>query len=179
VSVRPIREFGDPVLRAPCEPVTSFDDRLARLVTDLTDTCRLPGRAGLAAPQIGVSLRVFAWNVDGSEGYVINPRLVSSDGRQEGPEGCLSIPGLYLPTVRAAHAVVAGVDLDGREIEVAGAGLMARCLQHELDHLDGRLYLDRLSRADRRYALEVLTERAAFADSQPGRLGGTAPHPGG
>jgi peptide deformylase len=101
MTVRDIRLFGDPVLREVCRPVTDFGAGLARLVTGLADTCRLPGRAGLAAPQIGVDLRVFCYNVDGEEGYVINPRLVSSDGHQDGPEGCLSIPGLYTPTPRA------------------------------------------------------------------------------
>jgi peptide deformylase len=93
--------------------VTDFGPGLERLVTDLMDTCRLPGRAGLAAPQIGVDLRVFSYNVEDDEGYLINPRLVSSEGHQDGPEGCLSIPGLYAPTPRAEHAVVTGVDLAG------------------------------------------------------------------
>ena len=114
MTVREIRLFGDPVLREVCRPVTDFGAGLARLVTDLTDTCRLPGRAGLAAPQIGVDLRVFCYNLDGEEGYLINPRLVSGEGHQDGPEACLSIPGLYLPTPRSGHAVVAGVDLDRR-----------------------------------------------------------------
>lgn len=159
MTVRPIRKFGDPVLRAVSEPVTRFGPGLERLVTDLTETCRLPGRAGLAAPQIGVGLRVFSYNVDGAEGYLINPRLVSSDGHQDGPEGCLSIPGLYQPVARAAHAVVAGVDLRGRDIVVEGTGELARCLQHELDHLDGHFYLDRLDPAQRRRAMAVLTQQ--------------------
>jgi len=163
MTVRAIREFGDPVLREVCRPVTRFDDGLARLVTDLTDTCRRPGRAGLAAPQIGVDLRVFCYNVDGAEGYLINPVLAFSKGEQEGPEGCLSIPGLYLPVRRAAQAVATGVDLDGRPVQVAGRGELARCLQHELDHLDGRLYLDRLSPADRREALRFIGRQAGPA----------------
>jgi peptide deformylase len=159
VTVRAIREFGDPVLREPAQPVTRFDAGLARLVTDLLETCRPPGRAGLAAPQIGVGLRVFSYNMDGDEGYLVNPRLVSSDGHQDGPEGCLSIPGLYLPVPRAEHAVVIGADLTGRQIEVEGTGHFARCLQHELDHLDGQLYLGRLSASDRRHALSVIRTR--------------------
>ena len=126
MTVRDIRLFGDPVLREVCRPVTDFGPGLARLVTDLTDTCRQPGRAGLAAPQIGVDLRVFCYNVDGEEGYLINPWLVASDGHQDGPEGCLSIPGLYVPTPRAGHAVAAGVDLDGQPARVEGTGLLAR-----------------------------------------------------
>ena len=161
MTVRPIRQFGDPVLREISEPVTRFGDALARLVADLIETCRLPGRAGLAAPQIGIGLRVFSYNVDGTEGYVINPRLVSSGGYQDGPEGCLSIPGLYLPTPRAARAIVAGVDLRGRDIEVEGTGELARCLQHELDHLDGHVYPDRLDPAERRHAMTLLTQHLA------------------
>ena len=145
MTVRPIRELGDPVLRDPCAPVTRFGAGLARLVTDLLDTCRLPGRAGLAAPQIGVGLRVFCFSIDGDEGYLINPRLVSSEGSQDGPEGCLSIPGLHVPVARAAQVVAAGTGLDGQPLRVAGTGELARCLQHEMDHLDGRLYLDRLT----------------------------------
>lgn len=156
MTVRPIRRFGDPVLRQPCRPVTDFGASLAALVADLMDTCRLPGRAGLAAPQIGVSLRVFSYNVDGIEGYVINPVLVGVEGHQDGLEGCLSIPGVDFPTARGDRAVVTGVDLDGRPVEVAGDGLMARCLQHETDHLDGHLYIDRLERDERRQAMRAI-----------------------
>ena len=167
MTVRPIRLFGDPVLREPCAPVTRFDDGLARLVTDLLDTCRLPGRAGLAAPQIGVSLRVFCYNTDGTEGYLVNPRLVASDGVQDGLEGCLSLPELYQPAQRAAHAVARGVDQLGQPAEIEGTGLLARCLQHEIDHLDGRLFLDRLAPAERRQAMRFIREHIAAAG--PGR----------
>jgi peptide deformylase len=163
VTVRPIRELGDPVLRDLCAPVTSFGDGLARLVADLTDTCREPGRAGLAAPQIGVGLRVFCYNVGGAEGYLINPRLVLVEGSQDGPEGCLSIPGIYRPVVRASHAVAEGTDLAGQAVRVEGTGELARCLQHEMDHLDGRLYLDRLSPRERRRVLTELNARPAAA----------------
>ena len=159
MTVRDIRLLGDPVLRGVCRPVTDFGAGLPRLVTDLTDTCRLPGRAGLAAPQIGVDLRVFCYNLDGEEGYLINPRLVCAEGHQDGPEACLSIPGLYLPTPRAGHAVVSGVDLDRRPVTVEGCGLLARCLQHELDHLDGRLFLDRLLPGERRQAMRALRDQ--------------------
>ncbi len=169
MAVRDIRLFGDPVLREVCRPVTDFGPGLERLVTDLMDTCRLPGRAGLAAPQIGVDLRVFSYNVEDDEGYLINPRLVSSEGHQDGPEGCLSIPGLYAPTPRAEHAVVTGVDLAGQPVTVEGTGLLARCLQHELDHLDGHLLLDRLPPGERRQALRVLRERLSGPD--PGGTG--------
>jgi peptide deformylase len=169
MAVRDIRLFGDPVLREVCRPVTDFGPGLERLVTDLIDTGRLPGRAGLAAAQIGVDLRVFSYNVEDDEGYLINPRLVSSEGHQDGPEGCLSIPGLYAPTTRAEHAVVTGVDLAGQPITVEGTGLLARCLQHELDHLDGHLFLGRLAPAERRQALRALRDR--LSGPEPGRAG--------
>lgn len=156
MTVRDIRLFGEPVLREVCRGVTDFGPGLSRLVTDLMDTCRLPGRAGLAAPQIGVDLRVFSYNIDGEEGYLINPRLEACDGHQDDLEGCLSIPGLYLPTPRAGHAVATGVDLAGRPVTVEGTGVLARCLQHEVDHLDGRLFLDRLPDGERREALRTL-----------------------
>lgn len=160
MPVRPIRQLGDPVLRQPCRAVTAFDERLPLLVTDLMDTCRLPGRAGLAAPQIGVSLAVFCWNIDGDEGYVVNPSVVSADGEQDDGEGCLSIPGVRVPTPRAARAVVRGVDVDGHPVEVSGTGLMARCLQHETDHLAGILFIDRLDPAGRKEAMRAIREAA-------------------
>jgi peptide deformylase len=156
MTVRPIRQFGDPVLRQVCHPVIRFDDTLVRLVTDLMDTCRIPGRAGLAAPQIGVTLRVFSYNVDGLEGYVINPVVVHTEGEQHGPEGCLSVHAPQEPTPRAWRAVVTGVDLDKHPIEVDGSELLGRCLQHETDHLNGRLYLDLLDPESRRRTMSIL-----------------------
>jgi peptide deformylase len=156
VTVRPLRLFGDPVLRTECDPVTSFDDELARLVEDLIDTVRLPGRAGLAAPQIGVGLAVFSYNLDGRLGYVVNPRVLELSGSYDGPEACLSVPGVAADTPRARYARVAGVDLHGDPVEVSGEEEMARCLQHETDHLRGMLYLDRLTGAARRSALRQL-----------------------
>lgn len=159
VTVRPIRLYGDPVLRRPCAPVTRFDEALASVVNDLLETCRLPGRAGLAAPQIGVGLRVFSYNIDGTEGYVVNPELVALEDEQDGDEGCLSVPDLFLPTPRAARAVVRGVDVDNRPVEVEGTDLMARCLQHEVDHLNGRLFIERLSPEHRRDAMKWVRDR--------------------
>lgn len=156
MTVRPIRLLGDPVLRQPCRQVTDFDATLALLVDDLTDTCRLPGRAGVAAPQIGVSLAVFSYNVDGAEGYVVNPTLVATEGAQEGDEGCLSIPGVRAATARAAWAEVTGFDVTGQPVKVSGSGLMARCLQHETDHLRGMLYIDRLDRDTRKTTMRAI-----------------------
>ena len=149
MTERPLRLLGDPVLRTPCDPVTRFDDALARLVTDLLDTVQVPGRAGLAASQIGTSLAVFAYNVDDHLGYVINPRITELSGRQEGLEACLSVPGVTATRQRAALATVEGVDLGQRPVRVAGTGELARCLQHETDHLRGELFIDRLDPSDR------------------------------
>src|SRR5699024_4964952 len=146
MAVSELRYFGDPVLKTPADPVTRFDQSVRTLVTDLLDTVQLPGRAGLAAPQIGVGLRAFSYHVDGALGYVLNPEIVElSEGTHEIDEGCLSVPDLAFPTERATHAVVRGVDVDGAEVTVSGEGRLAQCLQHETDHLNGVLYLDRLT----------------------------------
>jgi peptide deformylase len=160
VTIRPIRELGDPVLRTPADEVRAFDRELAALVRDLEDTVDNPGRAGVAAPQIGVSLRVFSYNVDGVIGHLVNPRIVElSEETQDGDEGCLSIPGIWAPTVRSLHAVAEGFDVHGEPLRLEGAGLMARALQHEVDHLDGRVFLDRLTGDARKAALRALRER--------------------
>lgn len=150
MPVRPIVLLGDPVLRTACDPVTRFGDALAKLITDLVDTVQEPGRAGLAANQIGFSLAAFSYNVDGRLGYVINPRVVEVSGAMEGLEGCLSIPGVTAERHRAAYARVDGMDLGQRPVTVSGTGELARCLQHETDHLRGVLYIDGLTGAERR-----------------------------
>ncbi len=159
--MRDIRVVGDPVLRTACDEITDIDDGVRSLVEDLLETVDTEGRAGLAANQIGVSLRAFSWNIDDEIGYVLNPRLVavSEDEYQDGDEGCLSVPGLWFPTRRAWYARVEGIDLDGKPVVVEGEELMARCLQHECDHLDGMLYLDRLERAERKKAMRAIRER--------------------
>ncbi|MFC9918945.1 peptide deformylase [Agromyces binzhouensis] len=160
---RPIRLFGDPVLKTVSSPVDLVDDRVRSLVEDLVDSVRLPGRAGVAAPQIGVNLRVFSYNVDGEVGYIINPVLIEVTGDPElVDEGCLSVPGLWHKTPRHPFARVRGIDLDGNEIELAGEGLMAQALQHETDHLDGVLYLDRLEKDERRAAMRAVRESDWF-----------------
>jgi peptide deformylase len=119
-----------------------------------------PGRAGLAAPQIGVGVRAFSYNIDGEIGHMVNPTIVAlSEETQDGDEGCLSVPGIWAPTVRAMHAVVEGFDVDGKPLRLEGEGLMARCLQHEVDHLDGKLFLDRLTGDARKSALRALRSR--------------------
>lgn len=156
MTVRALRLIGDPVLRTPCAPVTSFDVALSTLVMDLLDTVRLPGRAGLAANQIGVSLAAFSYNVEGRVGYVVNPRLVATEGEYDGEEGCLSVPGVHAKRLRGWFARVEGVDVQGRPVAVEGTGELARCLQHETDHLRGELYIDGLSGERRRAALRML-----------------------
>jgi peptide deformylase len=154
--IRPLRYLGDPVLRTPSDPVSRFDDALASLVEDLLDTVQEPGRAGLAANQIGSSLAVFSYNVDGQLGYVINPRLVESDGDTEGQEGCLSIPGISALRHRAATATVAGLNLNQEPVVVSGSGELARCLQHETDHLQGHFFIDALPADERRRVMREL-----------------------
>ncbi|MQA34112.1 peptide deformylase [Modestobacter roseus] len=157
MSVRPIREIGDPVLRTPADPIRVFDKDLAALVRDLEETVDHPGRAGVAATQIGVGLRVFSYNVDGVIGHLVNPVITErSEETQDDDEGCLSIPGLYAPTVRAMHCVAEGFDVHGEPLRLEGSGLMARCLQHEVDHLDGKLFVDRLTGDARKQAMRAL-----------------------
>ncbi|TNH31651.1 peptide deformylase [Micromonospora orduensis] len=164
MTMRPIRIIGDPVLRTECEPVTTFDAELRSLVTDLMDTLLgAPGRAGVAAPQIGVSAQVFVYDADGHRGHLINPTLELSDDLQDDEEGCLSIPGLYFPTARALHATAHGVDQNGEPLSISGSGFLARALQHETDHLHGTLYVDTLRGDTRRRALREI--RAGRFDS--------------
>ena len=160
MSVLPIRTIGDPVLRTRAEEVTAFDDALRRLVADMHETMLDVGGVGLAAPQVGVSVRLFTWAVEGGAGHVVNPVLEVGEEPQEGGEGCLSVPGLAYDTPRRNWARVTGLDQHGAPVTVEGTGLLARCLQHETDHLDGRLYVDRLTGAEKRDAM-----RAIRADS--------------
>ena len=162
MSVRELRLFGDPVLKSVCDKVQD-PGSVASLVQDLLDTTSLPGRAGVAANQIGVVLRVFAYSVDDELGYLINPELVELSGEKiEIDEGCLSVPGLWHKTPRYERATARGLQLDGSEIEISGEGLLAQALQHECDHLDGLLYLDRLLSQERKLALRALREQDWF-----------------
>ena len=163
MAVRPIRVFGDPVLKSACAPIDEIDDGVRALVRDLLDTVELPGRAGVAAPQIGVGLRAFSYNIDGDIGYVLNPVLVEVSG-EPAPlgEGCLSVPNLWHDAVRYPHAKVVGMDLDGAEVVLEGDGLWAQMLQHETDHLDGMLYIQRLTPEERRIAMREIRESDWF-----------------
>jgi peptide deformylase len=162
MAVREIRLFGDPVLRAECRVVKDLSAARG-LVEDLLETTSLPGRAGVAANQIGVDLRVFAYNVHGELGYLINPELVAVSGEPElTEEGCLSLPGLWHKTPRYPMATARGLQLDGSVIEVSGSGLLAKALQHECDHLDGKVYIDRLLPEERKLAFRALREQSWF-----------------
>lgn len=172
-----IRLFGDPVLRTPAAAVTDFDRELRRLVADLTDTMlAAPGR-GLAAPQIGVGLRVFTWWVDDEVGHLVNPTLVLSDETQDGPEGCLSIPDLTFDCRRALRVVATGFDQYGEPLRVEGCDVLARALQHENDHLDGILFVDRLDPEQRRAAMKAIRETDWGAGGPPAVK--VSPHSGG
>lgn len=163
MAMRELRYFGDPILKSVCDPVTVFDEKLEALVRDLLDSVKPEGRAGLAAPQIGVGLRVFSYDVAGLTGYVINPEIVElSEETHEISEGCLSVPELWFPTKRAKHAKVRGVDVRNEPIEVEGEDVLAQCLQHETDHLDGVLYLDRLTAERKKSALRQAREKDWF-----------------
>jgi peptide deformylase len=158
VAIKPIRLFGDPVLRAKALPVTTFDKELRTLVKDLTETMLNAPGAGLAAPQLGISLRVFTYHVDGVTGHLINPDLSLSEEQQDGPEGCLSLPGLRFDTKRANGVVARGFNEYGDPVTVEGTQLLARCIQHETDHLDGIVFIDRLDREARKEALRAVRE---------------------
>ncbi|QOQ38971.1 peptide deformylase [Trueperella pecoris] len=161
MTYRDIRIIGDPVLRTPCEPITEVTAGIKQLVEDLLENVDEEGRAGLAANQIGVSYRAFSWNIEGDIGYVLNPVIVelSQEEFQDDAEGCLSVPELWFPTKRAMYARAEGIDLDGKKVVVEGREIWGRLIQHEVDHLDGHLYIDRLDRALRREAFRQLREQ--------------------
>ncbi len=175
MSVRPIRLFGDPVLRTPAEPVRDFDAELRRLVKDLTETMMEAPGVGLAAPQIGVSLRVFTYYVDDQLGHLINPSLELSVEQETDDEGCLSFPGLAYPTQRSYGAVATGFDMHGEPVTLEGTGQLARCVQHETDHLDGVLFIDRLDDAQRKLAMKEIRAAEWWGETVPAVK--LSPHP--
>jgi len=158
VAIQPIRLFGDPVLRTPAEPVRDFDKELRQLVRDLSDTMLDAPGVGLAAPQLGVSLRVFTYVVDDELGHLVNPDLDLSVDTQDGEEGCLSLPGLTYDCRRALRVVAKGQNMFGEPVVIEGSDLLARCIQHETDHLDGVLFIDRLDREARKAAMKAIRE---------------------
>ncbi len=160
MTVQTIRLFGDPVLRTPADLVTDFDKQLRTLVADLTETMLDAPGLGLAAPQIGVGLRVFTYHVDDEQaGHLVNPMLhFPSAEEQDGPEGCLSIPGVSFDCRRKEHVVAHGQDMYGDPITVEGTAVLARCVQHETDHLDGVLFVDRLDAETKKAAMKAIRE---------------------
>jgi peptide deformylase len=178
VALLDIRFYGDPVLKEVSAPVTKFDAELARFGDDLLETLRAAHGVGLAAPQVGVLKRMFAYDLPPDEetgehpfGVLVNPVITRSEGEQTGDEGCLSFPGLYYECTRAMAVTVAANDVRGQRLELDGEGLLARCFQHEIDHLDGVLFIERLSRGDRRRALKQWRERELDLE-----LRGAEPH---
>ena len=164
MAIQPIRIFGDPVLRTPAAEVVDFDKELRKLVADLTDTMQDAPGVGLAAPQLGVSLRVFTYWVEEELGHVVNPTLDLSDDTELGDEGCLSLPGLSFDTPRSRSVVAKGFNMYGEPIELVGADLMARCVQHETDHLDGIIFIDRLGPEERKEAMREIRASEWFGD---------------
>lgn len=176
MTVQPIRLFGDPVLRTRADEVVDFDKQLRVLVRDLWETLEKQGGAGLAAPQVGVSQRVFTYHCDGFAGHLVNPTFdVIGDEIQDGPEGCLSIPGLGWDCRRHLHVVAHGWNMHGEPVEVEGTELLARCIQHETDHLDGVLFVDRLDPETRKAALREIRQADWFTGAVP--VLKESPHP--
>ncbi len=157
MAILSIRIIGDPVLRTVAEEVTTFGPELAKLIEDMMETMHDVRGAGLAAPQIGVNKRIFTYSIDGEEGHVINPTLVASDDFAPAEhEGCLSVPGLGYELPRYRWVRITGVDMHGETIDMEATGLLAKCFQHESDHLNGKLYVDRLEGEDRKDALRAI-----------------------
>ena len=168
MTVQQIRLFGDPVLRTPAAEVVDFDQELRNLVRDLWDTMEAQGGAGLAAPQLGVGLRVFTYHCDGAEGHLVNPVWTAVDDEvQDGQEGCLSIPGLLWDCRRHRNVVARGWNMHGEPVEIQGSDLLARCVQHETDHLDGVLFLDRLDDETRKQAMREIRQATWFDGAAP------------
>jgi peptide deformylase len=167
VSIKDIRIFGDPVLRTTAIEVVDFDKELRQLVKDLTDTMVDAPGAGLSAPQIGVGLRVFTYHIDDELGHLINPSLDLSSEMQDGEEGCLSFPGIFFDTPRALRLVAKGFNQYGEPVTCVGSELMARCIQHETDHLDGILFIDRMDKAQRKQAMKAIRDAEWFGQEAP------------
>lgn len=176
MSVQEIRHFGDPVLITPAALVVDFDKEIRTLISDLTETMLNAPGAGLAAPQIGVPLRAFVWHVDDILGHLINPSLVLSEEIEIDDEGCLSFPDLSFPTPRAFRALARGFNMFGEPIEVEGTQLLARAIQHETDHLDGVLFIERMSSENRKLAMKQIRESDWFNTSQSAITIKESPH---
>jgi peptide deformylase len=166
-----IRVVGDPVLRQRASEVTTIDGRLAKLADDMIVTMYEAPGVGLAAPQVGVEKRLFVYDVGDGPHTLVNPEIDETDGEWTYEEGCLSVPGLSWPIVRAKQVHLRGVDLEGNDVSIEADELLARCFQHELDHLDGVLLLERLDADTRKQALKTIRELgigpSVLADAEP------------
>lgn len=173
MSTLSIRLFGDPVLRSRAAEVETFDEALERLASDMLATMRQAAGAGLAGNQVGVLKRLFTWEHEEEHGALVNPEVLeTSEDAEEGEEGCLSFPGLFYPTERPLRARLRARDVHGEEFETVGEGLRARIFLHELDHLNGVLFIDHLARHDRKDAMRriragELEEAARRRDDAP------------
>lgn len=176
MAVQPVRLFGDPVLRARAAEVVDFDKELRNLVRDLLETMTQEGAAGLAAPQLGISRRVFSYRCEGVTGHLVNPVVEVVDAEmQDGPEGCLSIPGLSWDCRRHLRVIARGRDQHGEPVEVTGTERLARVIQHEIDHLDGVLFIDRLDPEIRKQAMREIRQARWFGLAAP--VVKLSPHP--
>lgn len=163
MAVREIRFFGDPVLTKACSAIKEITPEVLSHAQDLLDTVSFDGRAGLASNQIGHTLRAFSLNIDGQVSVILNPEIIALEGEpQPTGEGCLSIPDLWFDVMRFPKAIVRGIDLTGKEKIIKGEGLLAQALQHECDHLDGKLYIHRLEGEDRKQALKLIRSSTWF-----------------
>jgi peptide deformylase len=162
MSLLPIRVFGDPVLRERARPVERFDGALRRLAADMIQTMREAPGVGLAAPQVGRPLRLIVFDLGEDDGAraLANPVLRDEWGEQLGEEGCLSVPGLYYPVRRYLRVQAEGYDLEGHEVSIEASELLSRILQHEVDHLNGVLFIDRLEAEHRSEAMAALRDQA-------------------
>jgi peptide deformylase len=166
VAAYQIRLFGDPVVTQRASEVTDIDGKLARLVDDMVETMHEAHGLGLAAPQVGVQKRLFVYQLEDRDPVaIVNPTIVDSRGEWEHEEGCLSIPGLFFPIVRPKEIHLTGWGLDGKEVSIEADEIEARCFQHELDHLDGRLLISLLDKGQRKEAMRELRRRAELAPS--------------
>lgn len=163
MTVRRIRLFGDPVLKTTSEPIGEITDSIKTLIRDLEETAAIPGRAGVAANQIGVNLRAFSFHVEGEVGHIINPEIIQLFGEQVVlDEGCLSLPEIWGKTPRHSKVIVRGISVLGENIEIEAEGLLAQVFQHEIDHLNGLVYLDRLEGSVKKDCMAALRETSWF-----------------
>jgi len=169
VATYPIRTFGDPVLRQVTSDIDNIDESVLRLVEDMIETMHEAPGVGLAATQVGVQKRLFVYDIGDGPSVVLNGRITESSGEWTYEEGCLSVPGLFWPITRPNHVLVEGLDLDGNEIQLEGTELLGRVLQHEIDHLDGVLLIERLDPDQYKQAMKTLRSQALTPDQEQAR----------